>query len=634
MTTRCALTILLLLAGATAASSNTQPDTQTLKGLTLDELLTIDVSLAARRPETIRTASAAISVIRGDEIRRSGATTVADAIALADGLFVGRFNNGTWAIGARGFTGASPNKLLVMIDGRTVYSELFTGVFWNTLDYVLEDIDRIEIIRGPGAVLWGANAVNGVINIVTRHTRDTQGTFVQLETGNEDRALGEVRYGGTAGTLATWRVYGKYAHRDAQQFSTDISAEDTRRRGQVGFRLDGGTVDGTTWLVKGDAFHSGEALIDRPASEFSDFSLQAQWSRPLGSSRIDIQSFYRREYRRVVDQLTHYLDTADVDVQHTFRASRHQIVWGAGARFNRDTTHPSRILSFAPASRSYPLVSAFVQDEIGIVPNRAFFTLGAKVEHNAFSGADVQPSVRGRIAVGRGTLWGATSRAVRRPTRFDQDIRITTPTGLLLITGNEGFESESLLAHEGGYRVQPTGFLALDLSVFRHRFSRLRSQDSPASGIIPVVVGNTLNGRSRGIELGVDVQPFTQWRTHLSYTRLSTRVTPAAGSRDATSGVSEANDPSHIFGLRTAVDLPGNVEADAFLRGIGPLPNPEVPGYVELNLRVGWKVRRGVELALVGQDLIHDQHPEFGTAVPRREEFQRSVRALMTLRLP
>lgn len=395
-----ALAVLFLI--ATDAIGGQQSDVERLKTLTLDELLTLDVTLAARRPEALRTATAAMSVLRGEDIRRSGVTTIADALAMADGLYVGRFNNGTWDIGARGLTGSSPNKLLVMIDGRTVYSELLTGVFWNTVDYTLEDIDRIEVIRGPGATLWGANAV---INIVTRHTRDTQGFYLQAGTGNEDRAIGDVRYGGTGGAGTTWRVYAKYADRDAQRFATGESAEDSRRRGQVGFRLDGGTAEGSSWLVKGDAFHSRDALIDRPAGEFSDFSIQGRWSRRLASTRLDVQSFYRREYRRVVDQLTHSLDTADIDVQHAFGAAMHQVVWGGGARFNRDRTFSSRIISFDPASRTYPLVSAFVQDEIAVRPNRLFLTLGAKVEHNAFSGADVQPSVRGRISVGRGTLW-------------------------------------------------------------------------------------------------------------------------------------------------------------------------------------------------------------------------------------
>jgi iron complex outermembrane recepter protein len=246
----------------------------------------------------------------------------------------------------------------------------------------------------------------------------------------------------------------------------------------------------------------------------------------------------------------------------------------------------------------------------------------------------VQPSLRGRVRVGAGSLWSAVSHAVRRPTRFDADIRVTAPNGLLLIRGNPAFESESLMAYEGGYRVQPASFVAVDVALFTHRLDRLRSQDSPVVGLIPALIGNTLDGSSSGLEVGVDVQPVPRWRTHIGYTHLRTSIRRDGDSRDTTGGVSEANDPSHIFGARTSLDLPGNVEADAFLRAIGSLPNPQVPAYTEINLRVAWRPRQHLELALVGQDLLHAQHPEFGTAIPRREEFERSVRALLTLRIP
>lgn len=629
-------TALAVLASAVVpAIAQPQPAAPPLKNLSIEELMEIDVTLATRRPEPVGTTAAAVSVITRDDIRRSGVTTIADALQLAAGVHVARANNAAWHVTARGFNGSTPNKLLVMVDGRTEFSPLFAGVFWNMLDYVLEDIERIEVIRGPGATLWGANAVNGVVNIITRHARDTQGTYASLSAGNEDPAIAEVRHGGLWHATG-WRVYGKFARRDNQQFSTGTSAQDTRRRGQGGFRVDG-AHGGHTWLLKGDAFHARDGLQGRRDSEWTGIAMQGQWARALSpSSHLQLQSYYRREYRNVERQLTHHIDTVDVDMQHSFRhGPHHNVIWGAGYRRNADNTHGSLGISFDPASRVYPVVSVFGQDEIAVVPGRLEITAGLKLEHNAFSGAELQPNVRARWrAPHRQMLWGAVARAVRRPTRVDDDIVVRLPTGTVAIAGTHEFLAESLIASEIGYRAQPAGALAVDVTGFLHSYDRLRSQDLPATGVGPVLIGNTLNGRSHGVELALDVQPMTSWRTHVSYTWLDTEVSRDADSRDITGGSSEANDPHHIFGLRTSVDLHRRVELDARVRGVGALPNPAVPAYTELALRIGWRVTSRVELAVVGEDLLHDQHPEFGAAVPRRVELERGVRAVMTLRLP
>jgi iron complex outermembrane receptor protein len=635
----CLLSVLCACAitSAFAAPEPRQPDQEQLKLLSLEELMRIDVTTATRRAEPVGETAAAISVITGDDIRRSGVTTIADALLLADGVHVARFNNGTWAISSRGFNANTANKLLVMVDGRTVYSPLFTGVFWNTLDYILEDIDRIEVIRGPGATLWGANAVNGVVNIITRHTRDTLGTYASVSSGNEDPAITELRYGGTAGGAQTWRVYGKFAARDSQKFSTGGSSLDARRRGQAGFRLDGGAAGAATWLVKADAFQSSDDLADRADGEFTDLGLQARWSTPLANgSRLDVQSYVRHEYRRVPNQLTHRLDVVDVDAQHALTlAARHNVVWGGGARVNTDRTEATGTISFDPARRTYPMFSVFVQDEFAVVPERLSVTAGVKVEHNAFSGAETQPNVRARLLLPRGqVLWGAVSRAVRRPTRFDDDIQVASPGGVVLIRGADDFEAESLVAAELGYRVRPAAVVSADATLFVHRYADLRSQDLPAAGLLPLVVGNSLEGRSHGVELVLNVQPLTWWRTHLGYTWLDSSIVRPPGSRDVGGGATELNDPRHFAAARTSFDLPGNVELDAQLRAVASLPNPRVPAYAELNLRAGWMVTPRVEVSVTGHDLLHGQHPEFGSTVPRRVEYERSLRVGLALRLP
>ena len=629
MTLRCpALLVASWLLSASPAAA------QDLKRLSIEELMQIDVTTTSRHLEPVGSAAAAISVITGDDIRRAGVTTIADALLLADGVHVARFNNGTWAVSPRGFNANTANKLLVMIDGRTVYSPLFAGVFWNMEDYVLGDIDRIEVIRGPGAVLWGANAVNGVVNIITRHARDTQGALVSVSSGPEDPLIAEARYGGATPTVA-WRAYAKVAARDDQRFATGASAGDQRRRGQIGFRLDGGEASGTTWLLKGDAFHSRDHLADRAAGEFTELDLQARWSLPVGRSRVEVQSYYRREYRRVPQQLTHHIDIFDIDAQqHINLARRHDVVWGAGARVNRDGTDGSATLSFDPVDRVYPVSSVFAQDDIAILPGRVYVTVGAKYEHNVFGGGELQPNVRARYLMPRRQIiWGSVSRAVRRPTRFDDDIVATGPGGLVLARGSDDFEPESLVAGEIGYRVQPAGFFSFDATVFRHRITDLRSQDLPPAGL-PVVVGNTLEGRVRGAEIGVNVQPLDWWRLHVGYTRLATDIRRAEGSRDVGGGVTEANDPDHFFSLRTSVDLPRAIEVDAMLRAVASLPNPAVPAYGELNLRAGWWMTPHTEIWVAGQDLLHDRHPEFGADLPTRTEFERSVRVGLTFRTP
>ena len=373
-----------------------------MKALSIEELMQIDVTSPGRRAEPVGTAAAAVSVITGDDIRRAGVTTIADALLLADGVHVARFNNGSWSVSARGFNGSTPNKLLVMVDGRTVYSPLFTGVFWNTLDYVLEDIDRIEVIRGPGAALWGANAVNGVVNIITRHSRDTRGAYVNLSAGNEDRAIAEIRYGGSNGGT-TWRVYGKFADRDNQHFSTGGDSGDPRRRGQAGFRVDGGTAAGTNWMLLGNAFHSRDELPDRAPGEFTDLSLQGRWSLPASAtSRVDIQSYYRREYRRVPCS-SRITSTSSMSTRSTPSSSgRVTTPSGAAGPASTGTTRTAApVIGFTPRSRTYPVFNVFGQDEFAVVPGLAFLTAGMKYEHNAFSGGDLQPNVRARVMLPR-----------------------------------------------------------------------------------------------------------------------------------------------------------------------------------------------------------------------------------------
>jgi iron complex outermembrane recepter protein len=606
---------------------------QNLKALSIEELMTIDVTTASRREAPVESTAAAVSVVTHDDIRRSGVTTIVDALLLADGVNVSRVNNTDWAVTARGFNQTTANKLLVMIDGRTEYSPLFSGVFWNTLDYVLEDIERIEVIRGPGAVLWGANAVNGVVNIITRSAHETTGGYASLSAGTESNGIAEFRYGDTLAGGPAWRVYGKFADRDAHRLASGASSGDSVRRGQTGFRLDAGTAAATSWMLKGDLFHSANEFPGIPSGELTNGALQARWAQSVTpTSRFAVQSYFRREYRRVPLQLTHRLHTIDVDAQHVWAPPRHELVWGAGFRLNDDSTEGGT-LRFNPTERSYRVGNVFAQDEFEVMPARVFVTVGTKWEHNTFSGGEFQPNVRARVHLPhRQMAWSALSRAVRRPTRFEDDLIIPNPAGGTFLQGSDDFEPESLVALEGGYRVQPVRSVSVDVAAFRHRIDRLRSIEAPISPGLPNTLGNTLIGHVHGLETAINVQPFSAWRTHLTYTWLDSSVERAPGSRDLSGGVTEANDPRHQFGVRSSVDLPRNMQFDAMLRSVSELPNLIVPGFSELSLRVGWLPSPAIEVWFSGQDLLHDQHPEFGAPVATRVEFERSVRAGVAVR--
>jgi iron complex outermembrane receptor protein len=617
------------LATTVAAARPAQPFQEDLKRLSVEQLMQIDVTTAGRREEPVGTTAAAISVITGEDIRRSGVTTIADAIGLADAVHVARFNNGTWSISARGFNANTANKLLVMVDGRTVYSPLFSGVFWNSLDYVLADIDRIEVIRGPGGTLWGSNAVNGVINIITRHARETAGTYATLSAGTEDRMIAEVRYG-SAGAAA-WRLYGRMADRDGQVLATGADDGGARRHGQAGFRVDGVAGDAASWMLKGDVFHGSNGFADRPDGEFSHVDLQGRWSARSGaSSRLTVQSYYQREYRRVPRQLTHRVDSVDVDAQHDISLRRHDIVWGGGARASWDRAHGSAVFRMEPEARTYRVSNVFVQDDIALVPGLLFATVGAKWEHNTFSGGELQPSVRARLQMSsRQMLWGGVSRVTRSPTRFEVDVFVPGPPA---IAGSDGFVPESLVAVEAGYRVQPSAIFSIEVAAFRHRISDLRSIEAAAAPGEPLTVGNSLVGRAHGIETGFNVQPRGWWRTHVGYTWLDTSIERAPGSRDLFGGINEANDPGHLFSLSSSIDLPRGLEVDMLVRSVGSLPRPPVPAYTELRLRGGWHATPRLELWAVGDDLLHDRHPEFAVPGAVPIEFERAVRAGVTVR--
>lgn len=588
----------------------------------------IDVTSVSRRAERVWDAAAAVEVITNEQLRRSGATSLAEALRLAQGLAVARGRNATWAISARGFQITTANKLEVRIDGRSVYTPLFSGVFWDVQDTMLEDVERIEIIRGPGGSIWGANAVNGVINVVTRRARDAQGAAVEMISGNEERAAVGVRYGSTLGKRGHYRAYSKVFYRDGVELSTGRDAGDDVRHGQGGFRIDWDQSPGTGVTIQGDVYTGRIGVFDEEAdTSVSGANVLGRWTRRFSPrSELQAQFYYDRTYREIPQEFVETRGTYDVDVQHQFRPNnRHALIYGAAYRLTRDTTEATPSLFWDPPERDSPLFSVFAQDEIALRP-RLFLTVGSKFEDSDYtSGLEVQPTLRLRWnpQTRRQTLWGAISRAVRMPTRIDEDLRIITGS-VVTLRGDRAFDSEKVVAYELGYRIKPATALSLELASFYNVYDDLRSQELPATGL-PIVLGNTLEGRTAGVEVGLvaETSPFVRWQT--SYSFVDTKINRQPGSRDISGGVSEANDARHRFKLLFFADVTANVHFDGMLRAVSALPNPRVPAYSELDLRLGWTPTPRLELSLIGRNLLHRRHPEFGAADPEREELERSV---------
>lgn len=592
---------------------------QDLKRLSIEELAEIDVTSVSRRVERLSETAAAVSVIRGDDIRRSGYTTLADALRLGDALDVARINSSTWGITARGFNTNPANKLLVLIDGRTVYSPLFSGTFWDAQDLVLSDVDRIEVIRGPGGSVWGANAVNGVINVIMKDASVTRGTLVGLATGTDENFLGQVRHGGRLGESGSYRVYGKYRNRGSQLLASGVDANDPVQMGQGGVRLESNGDAAARWLVQADIYRGTQGLFDRSDGDTAGGNVMARWSRRFSSAaEFQVQSYYDRTYRRVPQQFEETRDTFDIDLQHNvLLAGRHNVIAGAGFRVTRGDDLGTAGFFFEPQERTSTLVSFFAQDEVALTPSLRL-TLGSKFERNDFTGIEVQPTARVRWTIqNQQTIWGAISRAVRLPTRFDTDLRIiNVNTRAITITGSDDFGSESVIAYEGGYRVRPHARLSVDVAAFANRYDNLRSTElTLPAGVI--VLQNMLNATTSGVEVAATVQPVDAWSVHGSYAYLHKDLTFDAGSRDVFRGAVEGNDPSHVVALRSFVDLPGGFAFDAIYKHTSRRPDPFVVPHHELNLRLGWTVRPGWEVSLVGQNLARDNQPELFTGGSR-----------------
>lgn len=608
-----------LIFGTTLASAEIGPDTVAaadLSQMTLEELGNIEITSVSRKSELLSDAPAAIYVITQEDIRRSGATSIPEILRLAPNLQVARVDASQYAITARGFNSATANKLLVLIDGRSVYTPLYSGVFWDVQDVMIEAIERIEVISGPGGTLWGANAVNGVINIITRKSGDTQGGLVSVGAGNAENGA-SARYGGKLGEDATYRIYGKKFNRDNTATANGTGVPDAWHKGLLGFRMDwAGTGD--ILMLRGDAYDGAidQAVYDN--KEISGGNLIARWNRELqNGASLQVQTYYDHTRRIYPGTFGEVLDTYDVDVQHGFHwRTNHDLVWGGGYRYSRDAVTNSAMLAFLPADKNLTLGNIFAQDDIALA-ERLKLTVGLRLEHNNYTGLENQPNIRlAWKPSDQILLWSAISRAVRTPSRIDREFFVPGNPPYTFLGGGPDFQSEKLTAYEIGYRVEPSAQVSLSISTFYNAYDQLRSIE-PAGGTN--VLANMMEGNTYGVETWGSYNVSEWWQFKAGYTYLKEDLRFKPGSSDIAGIQAAGNDPRHQFSLRSMMSLAHNLNLDIALRSASSLPNPGVPGYVTLDGNLGWKISRDMELSVSGFNLLGSQHPEFGTAATRSE---------------
>ncbi len=625
----------------------------------LEELLSVEVTSVAKKPQPVNEVAAAVFVITNEDIRRSGVTSIPEALRMAPGIQVARIDANKWAITSRGFNNQFANKLLVMIDGRTVYTPSFSGVYWDAQDTLLEDIERIEVIRGPGASVWGANAVNGVINIITRSASEAPGGFVTASAGNEERLLAGFRYAASLGDRAAARFYVKYSDRDSSHPpATGGEGEDDWSSLRAGFRSDGQFSSRDLWTFQGDLYDSDEnqrlnvwkdpadpantiyapfylAPGMRDEVDSKGWNLLGRWEHFIdehSSTRLQVYFDHAERSELILGQVH---DTLDIDFQHQFQPlPGHDLIWGLGYRRIRDDFDDTFLGAMVPGSSTHDLYSAFIQDEIELVPRRWRLALGSKFEHNEYTGFEVQPTARLLWTPDfHNTFWGAISRAVRTPSRVERGSRMVSlilpaippflpEPHVLYSLGNEDFDSEKLIAYELGYRSQPLENLSLDLALFYDDYDDLKSFEAlqPENPISNVIFDNKLAASSYGLELVLDWWPMNWWRLQSTYSYIHISVSPLADSHDPgrNNVLAEQSSPNHQLSIRSMMNLRDDLSLDLWVYYVDELErsaysraDSRVPGYTSFNLRLAWKPVRDLEVALVGQNLFDNHHPEF-----------------------
>jgi len=614
----------LWFAASAVRAEEAVPD---LSGLSIEELANVQVTSVLKRAEALGEAPSSVYVITHDDILRSGALTLPEVLRLAPNLEVAQTSSSRYVITARGLNGAPAaqnfaNKLLVLIDGRSVYSPLYSGVYWDMQDVSLQDVDRIEVISGPGATLWGANAVNGVINIITRAAGETQGGAVRLAAGAEE-GRASLSYGGRLSDTLSYRVYANGDWQGESRLASGVGANDDWSRGQGGFRLDWAASDRDALTLQGDLYDGSESQAGgAPPEDVRGGNVTARWTRQLGQgASLQMQAYYDRAQRSAeVDGSGFWVDTADLDVQASNDLGRHQLVYGGGYRAVRYRIDGTPTLFWVPNSRTLGLGDVFVQDTITLDPTLAL-TLGTKLEADPNLRPELLPSARLAWSPSpQLTLWGAVSRAIRSPTPFDREVVEKTAAGApAFLQGDPDFKSEKLTAYELGVKGHLSDRASFVLTAYVHNYDDLRSIEVTPATFLPLRWGNGMRGRVYGLEAWGQYQAASWWRLSGSFTTLSESFGFQPGASGLLGPSQAANDPRRQAQLRSSMTW-NAVRLESWLRYVSAAPDPRVPAYVELNAQLAWSLSDRLTLAIDGRNLLHEDHVEYagGDRIPRR----------------
>jgi iron complex outermembrane recepter protein len=588
-----------------------------LRRMSLEDLGRAEVTSVSKSAQSLESAAAAIFVITREDLRRSGVPSLAEALRLAPNLQVIRLTSSSYQVAARGFGGNQlaqnfSNKLLMLIDGRSVYSPLYAGIFLDAQDVLLDDVERIEVISGPGATLWGANAMNGVINVITRKASETSGALVRAVGGNEEQAL-EARFGSPAGSALDYRVYAKAFKRGALEQADGASAGDAWKKTQGGFRLDWADADDVL-TVSGDLYRAQQDVpgVDGDGA-ISGNDLLARWQRTSGRSQWHVQVYVDRTERESPFGGAFSLDTYDLEIQQRLDLGRHSVVFGGGQRFSRyQITNTESLLLLRPR-RTLELGNLFAEDTLSI-GEAVKLTAGLKLEHDPYSGWAGLPDLRLSWAPRENMLlWAAGSRAIRSPTPFDVDVVEKLGT-VVYVTGNPDFRSEKVDAYELGYRARPFDALAFSAVAFFNRYDDLRTIEvNPDTGFLPLRWGNRMSGDTYGFEAWADVQLTDSWRVSPGLRTLRKRLQFDEGASGLLGLVQAGNDPDYQGSLRSTLDFASRGTFDLHLRYMDELPNPVTDGFYELSARVGWRLSSELEVAVSGFDLLDRRHQEYNS---------------------
>lgn len=599
------------LASESAADTDSDATATSLKKLSIDELQNVQVTSVSKTAEPLSEAAAAIYVITHQEILDSGARSIPDMLRLAPNLQVAQITASSFAITARGFNGSAASKLLVLIDGRSVYTPYHSGVSWDVQDVLPEDIERIEVISGPGATLWGANAVNGVINIITRKSGDTQGVSAAVGGGNlEQRA--SVQYGNTLGSDFTYRAYVDSFHYDHDLTASGGNAKDDWHKTQGGFRLDW-TPSGDLVTVQGDFYQGSEDQLTPPSKGISGGNLLARWDHVLpNGSALQIQAYYDYVAFSLPATASDYLNSYDLEIQHRFSwGSRQHIVWGGDVRIEEDNFPAvASAAVFSPQRRTLSPADIFVEDSITLT-EALKLVLGTKIENEPYTGVEPLPSARlSWRSSDAQLLWAAVSRAVRAPSRIDRDLfEVVGP--VTIIRGGD-FQPEKLIAYELGYRAQPFPRAAISISTFYNVYTDLRSVET-SPNIYPIMFNNDMAGHTYGAEVWGSYRLADWWHLTAGANWLHESLHLEPGASPLVGTALAGDDPTYQASVGSTIDLSRKWLLNIQLRRIGALPSPASPAYTEANARVAWDVSRSVEISLTASNLLHPHHLEFGT---------------------